>query len=348
MATKMVSADDAIFSIIILVIYMLEQTLNSLREEMVIPEEEEEEADEDDEVSRFQTIVTMSGAKTAVKNKVCIAALDFQPLVRQFVNGKTLSAAAVLATDRVTATLTSPLSTGPGTKYPQTLVLDQSNLMEIKPIKGFALIPLMIFGIPGNVYIMLKFILVRFIEKKLLPTSIILTVLALMNLLVLLARGTPEYMYITGFQHLLNDAACKLIVYTYRTSRAMSISITSLLSCHQCILIAPTTRVWVYLKPRMSKNMVVIIIAIFIINMLLYCSSVTFAHAKSNSTNTPYTLHLVSCRTDFLTQVSFIINGTLLVVKDFILVTLMTLTSTYIVNVLLHHQKKHQGHEELT
>ncbi|XP_077155269.1 olfactory receptor class A-like protein 1 [Ranitomeya variabilis] len=217
--------------------------------------------------------------------------------------------------------------------------MNQSNVMEIKPIKGIALIPLMIFGIPGNVYIMLKFILVRFIEKKLLSTSIILIVLALMNLLVLLARGTPEYMYITGFQHLLNDAACKLIVYTYRTSRAMSISITSLLSCHQCILIAPTTRVWVYLKPRMSKNMVVIIIVIFIINMLLYCSSVTFAHAKGNSTNTPYTMHLVSCRTDFLTQVSFIINGTLLVVKDFILVALMTLTSTYIVNVLLHHRK---------
>ncbi|XP_073525259.1 olfactory receptor class A-like protein 1 [Phyllobates terribilis] len=211
--------------------------------------------------------------------------------------------------------------------------------MEIKPIKGFAFIPLMLLGIPGNVYIMLKFFLVRVIEKKLLPTSIILIVLALMNLLVLLARGTPEYMYITGLEHLLNDAVCKLIVYTYRTSRAMSISTTSLLSCHQCILIAPTTRVWVYLKPRMSKNMVAIIIIIFIINMLLYCSSVTFAHAKSNSTNSPYTLHLVSCRTDFLTQASFIINGTLLVVKDFILVALMTVTSIYIVNVLLHHQK---------
>ncbi|XP_073443418.1 olfactory receptor class A-like protein 1 [Dendrobates tinctorius] len=211
--------------------------------------------------------------------------------------------------------------------------------MEMKPIKGFAFIPLMILGIPGNVYIMIKFILVRVIEKKLLPTSIIHIVLALMNLLVLLARGTPEYMYITGFQHLLNDAACKLIVYTYRTSRAMSISITSLLSCHQCILIAPTTRVWVSLKQRMSKIMVVIIIVIFIINMLLYSSSVTFAHAKSNSTNSLYTLHLVSCRTDFLTQVSFIVNGTLLVVKDFILVALMTLASTYIVNILLHHQK---------
>ncbi|KAM4045356.1 olfactory receptor class A-like protein 1 [Anomaloglossus baeobatrachus] len=211
--------------------------------------------------------------------------------------------------------------------------------MEIKPIKGITFIPLMILGIPGNVYIMLKFFLVRVIEKKLLPSSIILIVLALMNLLVLLARGTPEYMNITGLVHLLNDDACKLIVYTYRTSRAMSISITSLLSCHQCILIAPTTKVWVYLKPRMSKNMVAIIIIIFIINMLLYCSSVTFAHAKNNSTNSPYTLHLVSCKTDFLTQLSFIINGTLLVVKDFVLVALMTLTSSYIVNVLLNHQK---------
>ncbi|XP_071989225.1 olfactory receptor class A-like protein 1 [Engystomops pustulosus] len=211
--------------------------------------------------------------------------------------------------------------------------------MEIRLIKGISFIPLMVLGIPGNVYIMIKFILVRVIEKKLLPTNIILLVLALMNLLVLLARGTPQYMYTTGLELLLDDATCKLIVYTFRVSRAMSISLTSLLSCHQCILIAPSTRVWIYLKPRVSQNMVVIVTIILIINILLYPSSAIYAQARHNSTYSPYTLHLISCTTDFLTQVSFIINGTLLVIKDFILVALMTLASSYIVSVLLNHKK---------
>ncbi|KAM3934828.1 olfactory receptor class A-like protein 1 [Leptodactylus fuscus] len=212
--------------------------------------------------------------------------------------------------------------------------------MEIKLRNGISFIPLMVLGIPGNVYIMLKFILVRVLEKKLLPTNIILMALALVNLLVLLARGTPQYMYTTGIQDLLDDYTCKLIVYTYRVSRALSISLTSLLSSHQSILIAPTTTVWVYLKPRISQNMVSIIIIIFIINILLYPSSAIFAtHAKSNITYSPYTMYLVSCRTDFLTQVSFIINGTLMVIKDFILVALMTLSSSYIISILLHHQK---------
>ncbi|XP_075707280.1 olfactory receptor class A-like protein 1 [Rhinoderma darwinii] len=215
--------------------------------------------------------------------------------------------------------------------------------MEIRIIKGIDFIPLTLLGIPGNVYIMLKFILIRVIEKKLLPTNIILMALAIMNLLVLLSRGTPQYMYSTGLEGLLDDKTCKLIIYTYRVSRAMSISITSLLSCYQCVLMAPTKRVWVYLKPRISENMVAIIIIIFIINILLYFSSAIYAHAKNNSTNSPYTLHLVSCRTDFLTQVSFIINGTLLVIKDAILVSLMTLASSYTVSVLLHHRKNIKG-----
>ncbi|XP_075053908.1 olfactory receptor class A-like protein 1 [Mixophyes fleayi] len=211
--------------------------------------------------------------------------------------------------------------------------------MEIRLLRAIEFVPLVVIGIPGNVYIMLKFIFIRIVDKKLLPTNIILMVLALINLLVLLARVTPQYMYTIGLEGLLDDGKCKLIVYTYRVSRAMSISITSLLCCHQCILIAPTTKIWIYLKPKMSQNMVAIIIVILFVNLLLYPSSAIYAQAKNNLTNSPYTIHLVSCRTDFLTHISYFINGILLVIKDLILVALMSLASSYIVNMLLHHQQ---------
>ncbi|XP_063808395.1 olfactory receptor class A-like protein 1 [Pseudophryne corroboree] len=212
--------------------------------------------------------------------------------------------------------------------------------MEIRLLRAIECIPLVVIGLPGNVYIMLKFIFIRIMEKKMLPTNIILMTLGLNNLLVLLARLTPQYMSAMGLESSLDDAKCKFIVYTYRVSRAMSISITSLLSCHQCILIAPTTKIWIYLKPKMSQNVVPIIIVILFINLLLYPSGVIYAHsANENVTNSPYTLHLGSCKTDFLTYVSYLMNGTLPVIKDFILVALMTLASSYIVNVLFHHQQ---------
>ncbi|XP_063301072.1 olfactory receptor class A-like protein 1 [Pelobates fuscus] len=210
-------------------------------------------------------------------------------------------------------------------------------VLHILTAVGFT--PLVVIGVPSNVYIVWRFTFIRILEKKLLPTNMILMVLALVNLLLLLARAIPQYMYAMVLENLLDDAVCKLIVYSYRVCRAMSISFTSLLSCHQCTLIAPVNKLWGFLKQKISQNMLIIIFVILIINLVLYSSSLVYAQAKKNFTNTPYTLHMITCHTDFLTYASFFINGTLLAIKDFLLVGLMTFASSYMVNVLLHHQQ---------
>uniref|UniRef100_A0A8C5MDQ4 Vomeronasal type-1 receptor n=1 Tax=Leptobrachium leishanense TaxID=445787 RepID=A0A8C5MDQ4_9ANUR len=216
----------------------------------------------------------------------------------------------------------------------------QCTFMRFSPI-GF--IPLVVIGVPGNVYIIVKFMFIRLVEKKLLPTNMILMALALVNLFLLLARSIPQYMYVMFLEHLLGDAHCKLIVYSYRVCRGTSISFTSLLSCHQCILIAPVNKLWAYFKQKLAQKMVLIIVVILFINLFLYSSSLAYAHAKKNSTYTPFTLRLITCHTDFLTYTSFFLNGTLLAIKDFLLVGLMTLASSYMVNLLLRHQQAIKG-----
>ncbi|MEE6516183.1 hypothetical protein FKM82_025439 [Ascaphus truei] len=198
---------------------------------------------------------------------------------------------------------------------------------------------LVVIGIPGNAYILLKFSYIRIIEKKLMPTNIILMVLALVNFLVVLSRAIPQSLDATGLEDLLNDTNCRLVMYTYRVSRAMSICVTSLLSCHQCILIAPNTGLWAYLKKKVTQNVLVIIIAILCINLMLYPSAIMYNHARRNSTTSPYTLRVVYCNTDFLTYISYIVNGAFFAIRDFLFVGLMTLASTYIVYVLLCHEK---------
>ncbi|XP_077340684.1 olfactory receptor class A-like protein 1 [Lithobates pipiens] len=202
---------------------------------------------------------------------------------------------------------------------------------------GFFLI--VIVGIPGNIFIILQFTYIKSIEKKILPTNIILSVLALANVLVIFSRIIPQSLYTIGVEDLLDDTECKFVIYTYRVSRAMSICVTSFLSCHQCILIAPTTRVWLYLKRRVTQNVMGVIIILSIINFSMYPYSCLSTHVKKNITTSPYTLHLIYCDVDFLTYTAYIINGTFYTIRDFIFVGLMTLASSYMVFILFHHEK---------
>ncbi|XP_071989606.1 olfactory receptor class A-like protein 1 [Engystomops pustulosus] len=210
-------------------------------------------------------------------------------------------------------------------------------------LKAIGFFLLVVIGIPGNMFILIQFTFIKIIEKKLLPTNTILTVLATANLLVILSRIIPQSLYAIGIEDLLDNADCKFVIYTYRVSRAMSICTTSLLSCHQCILISPSTKVWIYLKQKVSQNIMIIIIILCFVNLLMYPYSILNALARKNITTLPYALHLVYCDADFVTYTAYIINGTLYAFRDFIFVGLMALASIYILFTLLRHEKTVKG-----
>ncbi|OCT94297.1 olfactory receptor class A-like protein 1 [Xenopus laevis] len=205
---------------------------------------------------------------------------------------------------------------------------------------GFFLMALI--GIPGNVYILFKFAIIKVTEKKLLPTNTILMVLAFMNLLIVFSRIILQFLNAIGIENFMDDSKCKFFIYTYRVGRAMSICSTSLLSCYQCIIIAPQTRLWAYLKQKATQNVLLITTAILLVN-LIYRTSLMYAIVKKNSTTSPYTLHLVYCDMDFLTYEAYIINGAISACMDFLFVLLMTAASIYIVYVLLCHEKSIKG-----
>ncbi|KAE8622783.1 hypothetical protein XENTR_v10005382 [Xenopus tropicalis] len=206
---------------------------------------------------------------------------------------------------------------------------------------GFLL--LVIIGIPGNIFIMMRFTYLRIIEKKLLPTNIILMALALVNLLVILSRIIPQSINALGVEELLDDTECKFVIFFYRVNRAMSICLTSFLSCYQCILIAPNTKLWNYFKHNVTQNIVAIIFLFWIINIAIYPYSILNARTRRNQTTSPYTLHLVYCDADFLNYMAYIVNGAIYSCRDFIFVGLMVLASSYIVYKLLSHEKSVKG-----
>ncbi|XP_075053905.1 olfactory receptor class A-like protein 1 [Mixophyes fleayi] len=205
-------------------------------------------------------------------------------------------------------------------------------------IKALGFILLMVFGIPGNVFILLKFTYIKIIEKKLLPTNIILMVLALSNILVVFSRVIPQALDAIGVKDLLDDTECKMVLFTFRVSRAMSICVTSFLSCYQCVLVAPSHSYWNCFKEKLSKNVALILILLLAMNVSLYPSTILYGKAKSNDTS-PYSLHLVFCDADFFTYVSFLLNGLVSVIREIIFVGLMALSSSYMVYILYQHGK---------
>ncbi|KAG8589321.1 hypothetical protein GDO81_006351, partial [Engystomops pustulosus] len=212
--------------------------------------------------------------------------------------------------------------------------------MELRTIiKAFGFLLLLIFGIPGNIFICLQFMYLKIMERKLLTNNMILTVLCFFNFLVLFSRVIPQSLSAVGVEDLLNDTECKLVIYTYRVSRAMSICVTSLLSCHQCIIIAPMKHIWIPLKQNGAQRVKVIILAFWIMNLSTYPFFVLNANARKNVTTSVYTLHLIYCDTDFLNYRSYIINGLFYAIRDFVCVTAMILASGYMVCILIYHEQ---------
>ncbi|XP_075053903.1 olfactory receptor class A-like protein 1 [Mixophyes fleayi] len=206
-------------------------------------------------------------------------------------------------------------------------------------IKAFGFLLLVIFGIPGNVFIFLQFTYIRILDRKLIPTNIILTILSFFNFLVVFARVIPQSLNALGVEDLFDDTKCKLTIYTYRVSRAMSICVTTLLSCHQCILIAPITQIWVFLKQKVTQRTMTIILVFWVINLSTYPFFVLNANARKNKTTSQYALHLIYCDAEFFNYTSYVISGAFYVVRDLIFLIIMTLASSYMVCILLHHER---------
>ncbi|XP_018418266.1 PREDICTED: vomeronasal type-1 receptor 4-like [Nanorana parkeri] len=205
-------------------------------------------------------------------------------------------------------------------------------------LKAAAFMLLMIIGIPGNVFILVQFTYLRIKERKLLSNNIILTVMSFNHFLIVIARVIPQTLNALGVENLFDDSECKVSIYTYRVNRAMSICVTCLLSCHQCILIAPMTGLWVYLKQKVSKNLYIIILVFCITNLSIYPIFVMNAHARKN-TSTLYSLRLIYCDADFVNQLSYIANGIFYTVRDLFFVTIMIVANSYIVLTLFNHEK---------
>ncbi|XP_053101830.1 olfactory receptor class A-like protein 1 [Hemicordylus capensis] len=195
-------------------------------------------------------------------------------------------------------------------------------------------------GIPGNLAILYVFIK-AICQQNTTPSEIILGKLALANLLVILTRGVPLTLQILGIYTMYNGLSCGITLYIYCVSRAMSIFLTSMLGCFQCILITPCPPKCLRLRHSILKQLPSIMIALWCFNLLVCCTRLLYSvpHAGTNCTKEEITVVYDLCCVVFPSYLLYFGNGLVFVTRDIFFLGLMTLSSGYLLFVFHQHGK---------
>lgn len=211
-------------------------------------------------------------------------------------------------------------------------------------IKGISFLLQAGLGILGNVMVLLAYVHIALTDPNLQPVDMILCHLAFADLVLLLTRGIPQTMTVFGLRNLLNDAGCKVVIYTYRIARALSVCITCMLSVFQAVTVAPASGPYLSrLKAMLPQLVFPTFVALWLINMAVCIAAPFFSVAPRNGTVPPFTLNLGFCHVDFRDNLSYIINGIAVSVRDFAFVGVMLGSSVYILVLLHRHSRKVRG-----
>ncbi|XP_043932207.1 olfactory receptor class A-like protein 1 [Protopterus annectens] len=211
-------------------------------------------------------------------------------------------------------------------------------------IKTTGFIFLLVLGVPANLTVLMSFLLPGISGNKLTTIDIILTKLSFVHFVIVLSRATPPFLVTILQQKLFNDSLCKFLVFVHRVFRAMSICITAVLSCYQGILLLPHSSRWVTLKQKISQNISLIILLLWIINSVFDIPGVLiYTCSDVNSSIPKYTINLEYCFVVFPNKFAYIANGTAYTLRDFLFVGLMASANGYIITILYRHKKQVQG-----
>ncbi|XP_035244813.1 olfactory receptor class A-like protein 1 [Anguilla anguilla] len=219
--------------------------------------------------------------------------------------------------------------------------------MEVRlALKAFGFIALGVVGIPSNLAALLLFCRLFLTQGHMPHNEFILSQLIFSNLMVMVCRGIPQALTALGFEGIFSNGACKIIIFIYRVSRAMSITITSLLSFYQCVVIAPSMPGWTLLKRWLPGHLPHAIVFLYGLNIIYPNAPTAFLYTQAfpaNRTIPDFTLNLEFCIVVFPGLMAYVVSGVVNIIRDFAFVGLMAAAAVYVMLVLYRHRKQVQG-----
>uniref|UniRef100_A0A673B4M6 Vomeronasal type-1 receptor n=1 Tax=Sphaeramia orbicularis TaxID=375764 RepID=A0A673B4M6_9TELE len=211
-------------------------------------------------------------------------------------------------------------------------------------VRGMLYLSLTVVGVPGNIAVILAFLLLLYQENRLLPADVIVLHLACVNLLVVGVRcllETLESFYLT---RVFGDIGCKAIIFVYRTSRSLSIWLTFVLSAYQCLSIAPPGSRWASARALVAQNLWVVFFFLWLVNTCMSSAAILFSFGtKNDSSLVNHGINVQFCYVFFPSKLSKQANGAGQVGRDVVPMTLMTLASLIILVFLYKHSRQVKG-----
>ncbi|KAM9320215.1 olfactory receptor class A-like protein 1 [Gastrophryne carolinensis] len=201
-------------------------------------------------------------------------------------------------------------------------------------------ISLDLIGIPGNLTILFAFLHTFHSHRRVTISELILGELALSNLLVILTWGLPITLQATGTYMVFGDLSCQISLYFYCVGRAMSVSTTSLLGCFQCISMTPSSQRWMKIKNRIPHYLLIIMLFLWTFNFVISSTRLAYSTASIKNITSRYIMSYNFCFVIFPNYLIYLGNGVIYVVRDLFFLSLMMLSSGYLLYIFYQHSKQ--------
>lgn len=203
---------------------------------------------------------------------------------------------------------------------------------------------LTVVGVPSNTVVILALLLLLFQENQLLPADAIILHLACTNLLVVGVRCFLVTLASFGVANIFGDISCKVVIFIYRTSRALSIWLTFVLSAYQCLSIAPPGSRWASVRAVVAHYLSLVFLFLWVLNTSMSSETILFSFGtQSNFTLTNDGVNLQFCYVLFPSKLSKDVSGAAQVTRDVVPIALMTIASVIILAFLYKNSQRVKG-----
>ncbi|KAM6927254.1 olfactory receptor class A related 2 [Xenentodon cancila] len=211
-------------------------------------------------------------------------------------------------------------------------------------VRGMLYLSLTVVGVPGNAAVIVAFLLLIYEDNCLLAADAIVLHLACVNLVLVLVRCLLEALASFHLANIFGDTGCKAVIFIYRTSRALSIWLTFLLSAYQCLSIAPPGSHWATARTLLAQNLPLVFFFIWVLNTSMSSAAILFAVSTNNgSSQANNAINVQFCQVNFPSKVSKEVFGAGQVGRDVVPMALMTLASVIILVFLYKHRQQVKG-----
>ncbi|XP_070707638.1 olfactory receptor class A related 2 [Pempheris klunzingeri] len=211
-------------------------------------------------------------------------------------------------------------------------------------VRGMLYLSLTVVGVPGNIAVILAFLLLLYQEKLLLPADAIVLHLACANLLVVGVRCLLETLASFHLADIFGDVGCKAVIFIYRTSRSLSIWLTFVLSAYQSLSFAPPGSRWATIRAMVAHYLGFVFLFLWLLTTNMSVAAILFSFSTQNDSSLiNHGINVQFCYVHFPSKLSKQANGAAQVTRDVVPMALMTVASLIILVLLYKHSRQVKG-----